>query len=944
MSEHDRPHPRAREDEVRASVVRTVRQLALEVAGPRAARAAAADASLERDLGLGSLERVELTLRLEALFGRRLGDAVLGLDTPEAIARAILSAQAPEAAHPAPAFHTLGPAREPALEPPTLQAALWERSQLEPERPHVFLRGDDGSETEVTYGRLMDEAARVGGGLQERGVAAGDRVALVLPTGLDFLRTFMGTLLAGAIPVPLYPPVRLDRLEEYAERQAAILRNAGAVALVTVPRARGVAALLRRRVPSLGHVGTADELAGLGPEIRVPSGSGGTPALIQYTSGSTASPKGALLGHDNVLANIHAIALGVALRPTDSVASWLPLYHDMGLIGSWLFCLCRGVPLALLPPTAFLARPDRWLWTIHEQRATLSAAPNFAYELCARRIPEAALEGLDLSSWRVALNGAEPVAQATVEAFCRRFQAHGFRTDAMLPVYGLAECSVALCFPPLSRTPRFDRIERVAFERGGDAVPVAAEAPGLSFASCGRPLTDHEVRIVDGNGRVVPERRVGRLVFRGPSTMRGYFAEPEATREIDRGDGWLDSGDLAYRADDEVYVTGRAKDLVIKGGRNLVPQEIEELGASVPGVRRGCVVAFGVSSPDLGTERLVVVAETREEDARRRDQIAASLTDRVAAGLGLPPDEVVMVGPGVVPKTSSGKLRRAATRQLFLEGALGKAPRPAWRATTRLAVETVLTRGRSAAERLVRGGRLSLLAVGSCMILAPLWAVTASLRSRRVAFVGARLAARAILRLAGWRLSVEGGDVLGARGPFVLAANHASYVDILALVAGLPIDFLFVAKREVLGYPVIGTLVRRAGHLTVERFDVARSVEDAGRVGQALAARESVLFFPEGTFTTAPGLRPFRLGAFKAAAEAGVPVVPVSLRGTRRLLRGDSWRPRRGPVHLRVGAPVHPEGAGWREVVALRDKVAAEIAAHCGEATLDLVAGGPARP
>jgi fatty-acyl-CoA synthase len=945
MAEREPPGPARDEEEIRASVLEAVRQLAFEVSGPRAARAVAPTASLERDLGLGSLERVELTLRLETLFGGGLADAVLPLDTPEAIVRAIAASAAnPEAACRSSPPSALGPARDPVVEPATLQAALWQRAELDPERPHVFLREEDGSERTLTYGGLLREAVKVGGGLREMGVAPGDRVALVLPTGLDFLRTFMGVLLAGAVPVPLYPPFRLARLEEYAERQAAILGNAGAAVLVTVARARSVASLLRRRVPSLSQVATADELAAQGPEILAPSGDGSAPALIQYTSGSTAHPKGVLLTHDNVLANIRAIAAAVELRPTDVVASWLPLFHDMGLIGSWLFSLNRGIPLALLPPTAFLARPDRWLWTIHERRATLSAAPNFAYELCARRIPEAAVEGLDLSSWRVALNGAEPVAQATVEGFAQRFRPFGFRAEAMLPVYGMAECSVALCFPPLSREPKFDRVERDRFEQHGDAVPVAAAASGLSFASCGQPLPGHDVGIVDEAGGAVPDRRVGRLLFRGPSTMQGYFGQPDATREIDRGDGWFDSGDLAYRADGEIYVAGRVKDLIIKGGRNLVPQEIEELAASVPGVRRGCVAAFGVASPSLGTERLVVVAETRVEDRQRRERLVAAVNERVAAGLGLPPDEVVMVGPGAVPKTSSGKLRRAATRQLYLEGGLGRPRRAAWRALARLAGESVIARARSAAGRILYGGQLALQAAGACLILAPLWATTALVRSRRVAFVGARLAARAVLGLAGWRLTVEGIESLPPRGPLVLAANHASYADILALIAALPIDFLFVAKREVLRYPVIGTLVRRAGHLTVERFDVARSVEDAARVSRALAAGACVLFFPEGTFTTAPGLRPFRLGAFKAAAEAGVPVFPVSLRGTRRLLRGDTWRPRRGPIHVRVGAPAQPEGVGWREIVALRDRVAGEIAAHCGEATLDLVAGGPTRP
>ncbi|HET8644148.1 MAG TPA: AMP-binding protein, partial [Vicinamibacteria bacterium] len=405
------------------------------------------------------------------------------------------------------------------------------------------------------------------------------------------------------------------------------------------------------------------------------------PAFIQYTSGSTGQPKGVLLTHDNLLANIRAIAAGVDARPTDVGASWLPLYHDMGLIGSWLFCLVQGIPIDIQSPLAFLARPERWLWAIHERRATLSPAPNFAYELCARRIPDAALEGLDLSSWRVALNGAEPVSPETLDRFVKRFAPYGFRPEAMLPVYGLAESSVALCFPPVGRAPRVTRVRREAFEREGRALPAdGADAAALSFVSVGTALAEHEVQLVDDEGRPAEEGRLARLVFRGPSTTPGYYRQPEATAAITLPGGFLDSGDLAFSTGGEIHIAGRRKDVIIKAGRNLIPQEIEEVAAGVDGIRRGCVVAFGVSAPGLGTESLVVVAETRAAEGARREALVSAVIDRVSAAIGVPPDVVALVAPGAVPKTSSGKVRRAATREQYLRGALGRAERtPAWR-------------------------------------------------------------------------------------------------------------------------------------------------------------------------------------------------------------------------------------------------------------------------
>ena len=933
---------------VEERVLAIVRALARETGGGRAERAVFPGASLERQVGLGSLERVELLSRLERSFGRALDDRCLAIDTPAGLARALLESPSalplslPSMAEGAPA----DAAADIGAGVATVHESLFRHARLDPGRVHVFLHGDErADEVPVTYGRLWHEAAAVAGGLVARGVRPGDAVALMLPTGLDFLRAFSGILLARAVPVPIYPPVRLDRLEDYARRQSAILADAGVVLMVTIARARPVAGLLSRAVPTLASVVTAGELAAEGAPVGAPDGRGEDAAFIQYTSGSTGQPKGVLLTHDNLLANIRAIGEGLQIAPTDVGVSWLPLYHDMGLIGSWLFCLHHGVPLTLLPPTSFLARPERWLWAIHRRRATLSPAPNFAYELCARRVPDEALEGLDLSSWRIALNGAEPVSRATVERFTSRFAPAGFRPDAMMPVYGLAECSVALCFPPVGRGPRFDRVAREPFQRDGRAVAAAdGDETALEFVSAGRELPRHEVRIVDDAGAAVAERVVGRLVFRGPSVTSGYYRKPEATAAITLEGGWLDSGDLAYRADGEVHLCGRRKDLIIKGGRNLVPQEIEEAAAAVEGIRRGCVVALGVTSASLGTESLVVVAETRATEAAERERLAAEVTARVADAVGVPPDEVVLVAPGSVPKTSSGKVRRAATLELVRSGTVGRPSRTTLAQKATLLAHAAAEAIRPAARGIGRASYAAWLAVALPAIVLPAWLAVAVVPSRRFAFRIARLASRLVLRAVGCRLDATGLERLPP-GAHVLASNHASYVDVLAMLALLPEDFLFVAKREVSRYPVVGAFVRRCGHVTVDRWDAVQSLTAADAVD--LALREGgarVLFFPEGTFAAATGLRPFRLGAFRAAATARVPVVPLALRGTRQVMRGDVALPRPSPVSIWIGEPIMPSGTDMADLVRLRDRVADAIAAECGEPRLDLVAGGLLRP
>ncbi|GGN71916.1 AMP-binding protein [Nocardia rhizosphaerihabitans] len=321
------------------------------------------------------------------------------------------------------------------------------------------------------------------------------------------------------------------------------------------------------------------------------------------------------LTHANLLSNIRAMGEASEVAASDVFVSWLPLYHDMGLIGAWLSCLYFGVPLAVMSPLDFLARPAQWLWAIHANQGTLSAAPNFAYELCLRKIADAELDGLDLGSLRILFNGAEPVSADTVTRFGERFAAYGLRREAQAPVYGLAEACVGLTLPPVGRGPIVDRIDRNRFLRTGKATRAAADDPDpLRFVGCGRTIPGHQIRLVDSAGNVLGDRREGRIEFCGPSATAGYFRNPRATTALLRH-GWLDTGDLGYFVDGELYVTGRIKDFIIRAGRNLHPEELERAVGDIPEIRKGCVAAFATAEPAGGTERLVVFAETRQTAA-----------------------------------------------------------------------------------------------------------------------------------------------------------------------------------------------------------------------------------------------------------------------------------------------------------------------------------------
>ncbi len=945
--------PPARAD-VERQILDIVGGLVAELGQP-AAPPPALDDSLDKDLGISSLERVELLLRIERACGVRLPDSVMAeAATPKDLVAAVLHAS-PSVAEPAPApLPPTTPGTPAPASARTLVEVLRWHAERTPDRTHIHLRREDGSETAITYGDLLTGASAVSEGLRSLDVKAGESVALMLRTEAAFFDAFFGTMLAGAIPVPLYPPVRREELLDYVRRQQAIVRNAGARVLVTFSEAERVTPLIRARAPSLDTVTTVERLAthrsatlsprrasGQAAERDArPKGSRYTDvqnalaaddaALLQYTSGSTGAPKGVLLSHANILANIRAIGQAIAIRPDDVTVSWLPLYHDMGLIGAWLGSLYFGVPVAIMSPLAFLSRPSRWLWAIHAHHGTISPAPNFAFDMCVHKIADDEIRGLDLSGWRLAFNGSEVVSPETIDRFTGRFAPYGFRPDAMCPVYGLAESSVGLTVSPLGRAPRVDRVAREPFERAREVRTAAATEPRpLPFVSCGRPLPGHDVRIVDASDQALGERIEGHVQFRGPSVTRGYFHNPDATRAVLR-DGWMDSGDLGYWADGELFITGREKDLIIQGGRNIYAQEVEDVAATVPGIRRGCVAAFGVPDPSRGTERLIVVAETRGRDAARRDALRQEVTKAIVCGIGVPPDVVVIARPHAVLKTSSGKIRRAATRDAYVHGTLGRGASATGQSIA------LLTESLAARAARFAGWTGRVLFTGYVLIvllltLPLLWAYLLVVSPGRHADRAAKRWSRLALRLCGLRLRVTGLEHLTGVRSGILVANHASYIDPIVLMAAIRTDFRFIAKRRLADYPLIGTVIRKAGHATIEKADVSQRLAGAEEIATLLGNDDLLMIFPEGTFFRPEGLLPFRLGAFRAAVDRGRPIVPLAIRGTRRILPDETWLFRHGPIDVTIGAPLQPQAHGWQEMVRLRDAARDAIARDAGE-------------
>jgi len=525
--------------------------------------------------------------------------------------------------------------------------------------------GHGAEERYFTYRQLYAEAERRAAHLSGLGLMKGDCLALMMAEAHEFVMSFLGCVLAGIVPTPISPPMATKAGEHFLVTAARITEDAGAKALLTTESSKPFAEQSLRRASGCARLVTTEAaFAGDPPPFDPPQIYPEDVCFLQYTSGSTTSPKGVMVTHDNLMANITAFLgpHGLNGGPCDVAVSWLPLYHDMGLIGFILGPLVYIGPVVILPTTSFARDPRVWLKAIDKYRGTISYAPNFAYAQVVKRIRDQDLEALDLSCWRVAGCGAEPIHAPTLRSFAERLAPAGFRAEAFMPSYGLAESTLAVSIHPHGAPPRIDKIDAEALKRGR-ARP-AAENNGVAseIVSCGVPIPDHQVAIVNEEGMILPEREIGEVIVRGPSVTRGYFRNSEATAATWQ-DGWLRTGDLGYLAGGELYICGRSKELIIIRGANYYPQDIELAARDLPGVKRGSVVAFGVN--EGREERLVILAEA---DSRERETLRHAIATRVREETGLDVHRVVVVPAGTLLRTTSGKLRRRKMKQLYEQG------------------------------------------------------------------------------------------------------------------------------------------------------------------------------------------------------------------------------------------------------------------------------------
>lgn len=533
----------------------------------------------------------------------------------------------------------------------------------------------------VRWREIHDDARAVAATLQARGIVPGDHVALLGPTSRSLMTAIRGCWLAGAASMVLPLPMRMASLEAFVEGTRARIHH-GEAKLVLID---DQLADFYATAPGDPPIESLSDIVGgprtvSGERLELPANDPERLVILQYTSGSTSEPKGVMIPDRVLTANVDASCAAAQLGADEVMVSWLPLYHDMGLVGFLSVPMLNGVQLVQAAPQDFMAHPGHWMEWVSEWRGTATAGPNFAWVLATRALRR--MKDLDLSSLTLALSGAEPVDPAAVEAFVVAAEPFGFRAGSIFPAFGMAEVAIGGAFPPRHRGLVCDSVDRVVLERERIAKPIDLDAgPGDTAVHgigrddelavrrlplLGRAVPGLEMKIVDPETReLLPERHVGELFLRGTSVTPGYYKRPDATAAMFH-DGWLCTGDLAYMLNGELVICGRIKDVIIVGGRNVFPEDIERAVGQIEGVRAGNVISFGVDGYK-GKETVVVVAEVKTDDL---EAVSHAIHTRALEVSGLPPRDVMLVRPGTLPKTSSGKLQRSKCRELYLAGEL----------------------------------------------------------------------------------------------------------------------------------------------------------------------------------------------------------------------------------------------------------------------------------
>lgn len=924
-------------DQLQRHLLHVIRLLLREIgAHPRTLNAIQLHAILLDDLGLGSLERITLLQRLEERFGVMLTvDAVMLADTVQDIYQLLESAckaQSVAQQTPLPDLSQMPQHPSQPLDAcHDIIAILRQHAEDEPQRLHACLLQDSGKSIELTYADLWQRVQHVAAQLLAHNIPAESVVAIALMSAEAFMVSYLAVICAGLQPLVMRMPVNVHGLRRlYWKIRLPLLQRHAVTVLLSEDRQQQLLAesINLTSGHAISHLNYTDlsQMPAISnvtfPEVNLQH------SIYRRLSWDAEKLWRHNISHGQWLQQLREDAGAMQLKPTDVVLSWLPLVEPIGLLTSWLGSLCHGLPFIWMPPQEFLAHPQRWLWAIHQYRASVSFAPDTAYALCLRHIKPADCVGLDLSCWRLALNLGTVHSIEVRQRFIERFKAYQFSVDALQQAYVPAGASMLLTLSQVSNPPQLERISAAELRNQDVAQLLSVDHIHDSvLLAAGSAIAGDTLRVVNAEGELLAQRQIGFIQYQ--RTLDGSTPV------------WQQTADLGYLVQDTLYIVVADPTQVDIYGNYMSQHAIQFLTQTIPGLRQAKVLSFCVEDPYTSRNKWILILEAAHAKRRFFERRARSLLlHRMAQCFGVLPDHVLFYPKDGLQQFAGQSCAPIQVAQAYyqqgklLPGYAGGYRRRLWQK-----LKTNL--GRCMYPLVIAAKAIySLYFLICCVVLLIPTRLVVKLLPRNAGRRVFKVFCQVLWKVVGCPIRCEGFQHLPASTPVIFAVNHASYLDVLALFAVLPTHASFVGKRALDGMPLLGGLFKNLGLLFVDPNNFQRAEHNLQQMVESLK-QQSLVVFPEGTFTPATGLRPFKLGAFIAAAKAQVPICPVSCRGLRTILRDCDVLLRPAVIYIKAKPLLKPRGSDMQAIVDLRDRVRAAIAEDCGEPVLELIAAGP---
>ena len=930
-------------DALKRQLLNLTRAFLKEMGADRAARSVQMGAALMDDLGLGSLERAAYLQFLEQHFAVRLnphdmmaadhmGDVYALLQ--KAIPQSRVSSSENESSSQQEAIPVVDLAADHAPvqldDCQTLVEVLQRYADADPDRLHACLLSSSGDPIRLTYGDLWRRVQIRAAQLHRSGLPAGAVIAIAVLAADAFMVNYLAVVMAGYHPLVMRLPIQRQGLRPlyWRIRLPMLLANDAVAVLVENDETEKLLTQLSQVLaPSLVIFNDVSFEEGLLPVLG-PVNSFPEQVIYQRLVWHHQEKLSLAVNHQQWLQRVREDGKQLQVKSSDVVFSWLSLVEPVGCLSAWLGSLYYGLPFIFLPPENFLAQPGRWLWGIHQYRASISFAPNAGFALCLRYLTETSCTGLDLSSWRIALNAGESIHARCVQQFCQRFSAFGFSERAMHQAYVPAGTAILLTLSRSSRHPHYERISSQLFFKARRAQLLPSDhSGGLMFVTLGAVLSGREIRIVEPDGALLAERHIGLVQYR--------------LCEGDRQSSWQQTGDLGYLADSSLYVVAPDGQKVVKWGSYVSDHALSMVISAVPALAKSSFLYFCVDDQERGEAQwLLLIAGKKWLRLSSAKRLRSSLQHRLMQCFGVVPDHILFLKKEALKRFGSTlEERTQAASAAYLAGDL--LPSPPWYHHRRLR-EKLKALGASILKPVRCLAKIFYsiyFLLWMLVLFLPTWLVVMAL-PRTIGKKIFKLFCKTLFLCVLCPVFVKGRHNLRGKGPFIFAPNHTSYLDVLALISALPSQACFVGKRELKAIPLLGSIFKKMGHLFVDPADFVRGKENLQQITDTLKTH-SIVIYPEGTFTHATGLRPFKLGAFTAAAQTDTPVCPVICKGLRKVFRDREALLCPGVVRIIAKPHLRAKANDISSVVRLRDEVMASIAEDCGEPLLELIAAGP---